>query len=799
MNDLKFAFRQLLKNPGFAMVAVLTLGLGIGACAAMFSLINAVLLRPLPFRDVQSLVWIENIYPGDLSGRTIRMDNFIDWQAEQQSFEELAAYCAFFDQNRFVLTGTGDPQRLRGVPVSKNFLPLLGVQPMLGRNFADEECLLNGRKAVILSHAFWQRQFAGDTKIIGRSINLGGSATEIVGVLPPWFDFDSIFNPGTKVELLVPLPIAPELANQGNILFAIGRLKPKVTIERARVEFDVMNKRLAKAHPERWDFGSSMSDLVTSIRGAYRQPMVVLCAAVACVLLIACFNLSNLLLARANARRKELAVRVALGATRWHLIRQTLIESLLLALGGCALGVPLAFLAADALARLQTFNIPLMQFTSVDATVLGFTVGIAVLAGLISGTLPAIHLPSVNTQERLNADSSRGGSGATHALVRKGLVTSEIAMACVLLVAAGLLIESFSKLLDVNLGFQPKQAVAWRLSSNRTFKKLEEANQYFDQLVSQVAALPGVESAGLTDALPLGRNRSWGVGAKGVTYRNGEYPGCSPRVIDDHYLQTMQIPLLEGRYFDTTDTAKSEKIIVINETMARVLWPGQKAIGQVAEVNGDSRVIGVVANVRHAKLEEAGTGEIYLNYKQCGDWPSLNLVVRSARPVPSLAADVRTVMKRFDGTLPSTEFIPLAGIVDQAVAPRRLITHLLGAFSFLALVLAVVGLYGVVAYSVTQRTREIGIRMAVGAQRADVMSLILGEGFKMAAVGVAIGLVAALVLMRVLSSLLFGVSAADPFTFLSIALLLVIVALAACAIPARRAAKVQPMEALRYE
>src|SRR5262249_17059732 len=290
----------------------------------------------------------------------------------------------------------------------------------------------------------------------------------------------SIFNPGTKVELLVPLPIAPELASQGNIIFAIGRLKPKTTIERARVEFDVMNKRLAKAHPERWDFGSSMSDLVTSIRGAYRQPMIVLFAAVSCVLLIACFNLSNLLLARANARRKELAVRVALGATRWHLIRQTLTESMLLAFAGCALGVPLAFLAADSLARLQTFNIPLMQFTSVDATVLGFTVAVAVLAGLISGTLPAIHLPTVNPPERRNADSSRGGTSVTHALLRKGLVISEIAMACVLLVGAGLLIESFSKLLDVNLGFQPKHAVAWRLSSNRTFKTLEEGNQYFD-------------------------------------------------------------------------------------------------------------------------------------------------------------------------------------------------------------------------------------------------------------------------------------------------------------------------------
>jgi predicted permease len=765
----------------------------------MFSLINAVLLRPLPFRNCPSIVWIENLYPGNLSGRTIRMDTFMEWQAQQQSFEELAAYYAFFDQNRFVLSGAGDPQRLRGVPVSKNFLSLLGIRPMLGRNFTEEECLLNGRKAVILSHAFWQQQFGGDTNIVGRSINLQGNPTEIVGVLPASFEFDSIFTPGVRVELLVPLPVDKELANQGNIMFAIGRLKPHGTLRQAQAEFDVISQRLNKAHPERGGFGARMSSLETSIRGDFRQPMLVLFAAVTCVLLIACFNLSNLLLARANARRKEFAVRVALGATRWRLIRQTLTESLLLAVGGCAIGVPLAFAAANSLARLQTFNIPLMQSTSVDGLVLGFTAAIACLAGLLSGTLPALQLPRGNTQERLNADSSRGGSGAANALVRKGLVVSEIAMACLLLIGAGLLIQSFAKLLNVNLGFQPKQAVAWRLSPNRSFNSLEQANQYYDQLVNQTAAIPGVESVGLSDALPLGRNRAWGVGAKGVSYRDGEYPGASPLLVDHRYLQTMQIPLLEGRYFTASDTAKSEKVIVINETLARVLWPGRSAIGQVAEVNGDSRVIGVVANVRDARLEEAGSAEVYLNYRQCSDWPSLNLVIRSARPVSSLVPDVRAVTKAFDSTLPTTEFITLTEIVDQAVAPRRLITHLFGVFSSLALFLAGIGLYGVVAYSVTQRTREIGIRMAVGAQRGDVMKLIIGEGCKMATVGVVIGLIAALLLVRVLNSLLFGVSATDPFIFAANAALLVIVALVACAIPARRAAKVEPMEALRYE
>jgi predicted permease len=799
MNDFKFACRQLLKNPGFTTVAVLTLGLGIGACTAMFSLINSVLLRPLPFRSADRLVWIENLYPGDLSGRTIRMDNFMDWQSQQHSFEDLAGYYAFFDQNRFVLSGSGDPQRLRGVPVTKNFLPLLGVEPMLGRNFSDEECLLNGRKAVILSHAYWRQQFGGDTHIVGRSIDLNGSPTQIVGVLPASFDFDSIFTPGTKVELLVPLPVDKQLAGQGNILFAIGRLKPKGTLRQTQAEFDVIDQRLTKEHPERYGFGARMSDMETSIRGGFRQPMFMLFAAVGCVLLIACFNLSNLLLARSNARRKEFAVRAALGASRWRLMKQTLTESLVLAGGGCAIGVPLAFAAAAALARLETFNVPLMQSTSVDGTVLAFTLVLGALAGALSGTLPALQLSRGNIQQRMNADSSRGSGGATSALVRQGLVVSEIAMACVLLVGAGLLVESFSKLLDVNLGFQPKHAAAWRLSPTRNFNSLLEANQYFDRLVDRIAAIPGVESIGLSDALPLGRNRSWGVGAKGVSYPKDDYPGAAPRVVDHRYLQTMRIPLLEGRYFEASDTAKSENVIVINETLAKRLWPDRSAVGQMADVNGGSRVIGVVANVRHSKLEDAGSGEVYLNFRQCSDWPSMNLVIRSTRPIASLAPEVRAVSKEFDPMLPTTEYITLEGIVDQAVAPRRLITSLLGAFSSLALLLAAIGLYGVVAYSVVQRTREIGIRMAIGAQRSDIMRLIVGEGFKMAATGVALGLLAALLLARVLNSLLFGVSATDPFIFGTNAAILAFVALAACAAPARRAAKVEPIEALRYE
>src|SRR2546425_5012255 len=596
MNDLKFAFRQLLKQPGFTAVAVLTLGLGIGACSAMFILVHAVLLRPLPFRDSDRLVWIENVGSGGMSERTTRVDNFLEWRAQNSSFEELAAYFAFFDYARFTLIGSGEPQRLRGVSVSKNFLGVLGVQPMLGRGFTDEECVWNGRKAAMLSHAFWRQQFAGDPKVVGRAITLNGDPTEIVGVLPPTFDFDSVFAPGTKVELLLPFPLVEQTARWGNTIFAIGRLKPGATIRQAQAEFDVISRQVARAHPERGGFGARMSSLETSIRGAFRQSLLMLFAAVGCVLLIACVNLSNLLLARANARRREFAVRVALGATRWHLIRQTLTESLMLAFGGCLLGVPLAFVATQGLSRLRTFSIPLLQSTTVDATVLGFTVAMTGLAGLLCGTLPALQLARGNMQQRLNDAGARGTGGAAAALVRKALVISEIAVACVLLVGAGLLIESFGKLLDVNLGFQPKRAVSWRVDATRSFNSLPEANRYYDGLIEQVAAIPGVESVGLSDTLPLGRNRTWGAGVKGVSYRPGEYPIAFPRIVDHRYLQTMQIPLRAGRYFDARDTAESEKVILINETMARRLWPGRDRIGQIVNVNGGSPVVGAVGD-----------------------------------------------------------------------------------------------------------------------------------------------------------------------------------------------------------
>jgi predicted permease len=799
LSDLKFALRQLAKAPGFAFVAIATLALGIGACTAMFSIVNAVLLKPLPFREPNRLVWIENNLGDGLSNRTTRVDVFNGWREQSRSFEALAAYFAFFDYGRLTLSGAGDPERLRGVGVSDNFLPVLGVQLLYGRNFTAEECAWQGPGATILSHSFWQRRFGGDPGVVGRTITLNTLPTTIVGVLPKTFDFDSIFSPGSEIELVTPFPLTPETAHWGNTLFGIGRLRPGVTLEQAQAELTVVSERLREAHRDVGTFGAVVSPLGDALRGRFRAAFFVLTGAVICVLGIACVNLSNLLLARTNARRQEFAVRVALGARRHQLVQQALIESLLLAFAGSAVGVPLAMWATRALARLQTFGVPLLQDARVDPLALAVTVGLTTLAGIACGVLPALHLSGGHHGRALQSATHQRSAGRSAALARNTLVIAEVALACLLLVGSGLLFRSFNALLQVDLGFEPQHAIAWRVDAPRSFDSNAEASRYLDGAVQRVAALPGVASVGLGDTLPLGRNRTWGAGAEGVQYPPDEYPIAYPRIVDLHYLQTMQIPLRAGRFFDERDDGGAEKTVIINENLARKLWPDRDAIGQRVSVNGGSRVIGVVGNVRHGSLEEAGGNEMYLDYRQTGDWGGMEMVVRSSRPLDSLVPGVRAALAGYDPSLPNGEFYALERLIDNAVAPRRLITQLLGSFSTLALTLAALGLYGVIAYSVEQRRQEIGIRMAIGAQRRDVLQLVLASGLRLVGAGVALGLVGALALTRVLQSLLFGVTAHDPLVFVGDSALLLAVATAACLLPAVRAARVDPMTTLRAE
>lgn len=799
LSNLKLALRQLAKSPGFAFTAIATLALGIGVCTAMFSIVQAVLLKPLPFREPSRLVWIENVGEGGLSARTSRTDLLLGWREQSQTLESLAAWFAFSDYNRLKLTGAGDPESLRGVGISDNFLPMLGINLLHGRNFTAEESAFNGPGAVILSHAFWQRRFAGDPAIVGQKLTLSNNPRTIVGVLPPSFDFDAIFTPGNEADVLYPFPLSPETARYGNTVFGIGRMKPGATLDQVQAELSVISERLLTVLPNAFGFGARVSSLDTALRGKFRGAFLVLGAAVACVLAIACINLSNLLLARLNVRRQEFAVRLALGAGRGHLVRQALTESFLLAFVGSVLGVPLAMWATDLLAGLQTFGVPLLQDARVDPLALAVTVGLTTLAGLACGLLPALYLAQSSRSQALHQASHQRSAGRSSALARQTLIVAEVALACMLLVGAGLLFRSFNALLQVNLGFQPEHAIAWRVDPQRNFQSGEEVAHYLGELTRRVAALPGVEAVGLSDTLPLGRNRTWGAGAVGVEYKDGEYPLAFPRMIDPQYLQAMGIPLVAGRYFEAGFDPKAEKAVIINESLARRLWPDQNPLGRKIRVNGESTVVGVVANVRHSSLEESGSHEMYLDCRQSGDWSAMEMVVRSARPAEALLPEVRAALTAFDPGLPTGEYRPLDQLIDHAVGPRLLITRLLGFFSGLALALAAIGLYGVMAFAVTQRQQEIGIRMAIGAQRWDILQMILRGGLRLVALGIAAGLLGSLALTRVLQSQLFGVTAYDPLTFAGIAALLTTVAAAACLLPALRATKVDPMIALRAE
>jgi putative ABC transport system permease protein len=808
--DLRYGARMLISKPGFTLIAVITLALGIGANTAVFSVVNAVLIRPLPLKDPDRLVWIASgasiassglvAAEGDLSGVTTQVGNFSDWRELNNSFEDLAAYFAFFDYDSFTLTGSGEPERLRGVGVTQNFLDLLGISPLLGRGFEDSECVWNGKPAALLTYGFWARRFAADPRIVGQTVTINNKATTIVGVLPSSFNFEAVFSPGARIDLLMPFPICEETNRWGNTLAVIGRLKSGVSVQKAQAEFDVIARQVHDAHPERNENGARLTSLQERISGRLRPAFLVLLGAVGCVLLIACTNLSNLLLARATGRRKEIAIRVALGAERSRLIRQMLTESVLLAGCGAVVGLPLAYVATRVLAATRAVTIPLLQTVSIDGSVLIFTVAAALATGVLFGVAPALQVSRWDVQETLK-EASRGTSeGRRTAWVRNTLVVSEVAVACILLVGAALLVRSFLRLLEVDPGFRPEHTSSWRIELGGKYETNAQRDALYEELTRRVAAIPGVESVGLTDALPMGRNRSWGVAAKGVTYTRETYPEAFPRMIDPGYIRAMRIPLRAGREFSEHDRNDSRKVMIVNETMARRLWPDREAVNQIAVISREEwQVIGVVGDVRHSALEQAPGLEMYLPMAQSHDWSSMDLVVRSSMPLQSLVPGVRAALRGLDPDLPNSDFQPLQELVDQAISPRRFVTVLLGGFSLLALILACLGIYGVISYSVTQRTNELGIRLALGASLIAILKLIITQGVKLVLVGLLVGLVAAVVLTRVLSSLVFGVSTTDPLTFLSIAVLLMLVAMFACYIPARRATKVDPVIALRYE
>jgi predicted permease len=725
-----------------------------------------------------------------------------DLRERTQSLSALAGYFAFYGVGDNLLSGKGEPERLSGVPVSDNFFDVLGVKPLAGRVFNAQECTWNGPKAVMLGYGLWQRRFRADPGIVGTALVLNDEPHTVVGVLPASFDFASVFAPGGHFDLYFPFPLSEETHRWGNTMAMIGRLKPGVSVDQARAEIRTLATQITSEHRDRNGFQGNVKPLAEHVSGRIRLAVWVLAGAVGMVMLIVCANLSNLLLARTTSRQKEIAIRTALGAGRRRLAAQMLTEGIVLACAGALLGLLLAFAGTRALARLDAIGIPLLRDVQTDTTALGFTLAVAIATGIVFGLAPALQARGAATTSALK-DAARGSTeGRGRLWVRNALVVSEIAFACVLLVGAGLLIRSLIRVLDVDMGFEPTRAVAMRVDPSRTsYNTREQRSTYFDEVLRRVKEMPGVEAAGITDALPLGRNRTWGAGAKGVTYERGKYPFAFPRMVSDGYMAAMAIPLRAGRDILPSDTATTEPVIVINETMARTVWPGQDPIGKyvIGACAKERRVVGVVGDVRHLALEQESGNEMYIPMRQCGDVPSADLVVRSTLPPSHLAGAIRASLQPIAANLPSNDFRTLQQIVDKSVSPRRFVVLLLGAFAGFALVLASLGIYALISYSVNQRTQEIGIRMALGASARDVQRSIIVQTLWLAAIGMVLGGAASWALARGASGLLFGVTPRDPGTFLAMLAILTVVAALAGYLPARRASRIDPMVALRAE
>jgi predicted permease len=802
LQDLRYTFRTLRKDRAFAIFAILIVGLGIGASCTIFSVVNTLLLRPLPFRDPASLVWLANrptYGSNDLSGQTVQVGYLLDLRERSQSFSDLAAYFAFYGVGDANLIGQGEPERLTNIPVSQNFFPVLGVQPILGRQFTAEESADNGPRAVMLSHSLWERRFASDPGIVGHSINLDGNLCTIVAVLPATFDFGNIFAPGLHADLYSPFPLNDRTNRWGNTMAVIGRMKPGVSIAAARAETAQLAGPMRHDHPNWNGFSPQLSSLSQRVSGTIRPALILLSCAVGVVMLIVCANLSNLLLARGASRQKEIAIRSALGATKERLIRQMLTESIVLSCAGAVLGLFIAIAGTRALAHLSGITIPLLENVHVDLPSLLFTVLVAIVTGVFFGLVPALHVPGAKLHDSLK-DANRGSSqGRQHVWIRNALVISEIALACVLIVGTGLLIHSFLRVLDVDMGFHPENAVALRIDPDKSYSTQETRNAYFSEALHRTLDIPGVTGAGLTDSLPLGHNRTWGAGVKGRTYPKAEYPLAFVRIVSDGYLKAMGVPLRAGRDFTEADLPTSQHVVLVNETLARRNWPGQDPIGQVMQIDGDRTVVGVVGDVRHLALEESSGSEMYLPIRQTKDYPTVELVVRSSLSNAEIGSRLREVLRPIAPDLSTSSLITIRSLVDKSVSPRRFVVLLLGGFAAFALILASLGIYAVISYSVSQRTQEIGIRMALGASATGVQKSILWQTLRLAGIGMAIGITASFLLTGALRSLLFGVNSADPATFVAMMVILTVVAATAGYFPARRASRIDPIIALRSE
>jgi len=810
LQDLRYGIRILVRNRGFAAVCLVTLALGIGANTAIFSILRAVLFRPLPFASPERLVTVWERDPKEGYERNPpAAGNFAEWKAQNHVFESLGAYDG---SRRFNLTGAGTPERIAGAAASAAVFGTLRAHPMLGRTFSEAEERPGNDRVALLSFDLWKNRFHEDRAILGQPISLDGIPYEVVGVMPPGFEFpggtgtvDGITTPASRLWVPLALDARGWQERSNHYLQVIARLREKVTLSQASMEMDAIEARIARQNPKEY-VGSHvlLTPLTAQVVGRFRTVLLVLFGAVALVLLIACANVANLLLARAASRRKEIAIRISLGAGQRRIVRQMLAESCVLSLAGGALGILLAVWGIDLLRGIAPETFPRLQEVRVDGAALAFTLCVCLANGLLFGLAPALQASRAALAPTLN-EAGRGSAGSAQGnLLRSALVVAQVALAMVLLVGAGLLIRSFLKLHSVAPGFQPDHVVTMELTLPRAVYDRAGRAAFVERLTRESAEVAGIRFAAMTTQLPLtGDNMNFALTVEGRPNIPGEVsPSADVHAVTPDYFRALGAPLLQGRSFSTADTAQSPHVFVVNQALVRRYFAGRNPLGKRLTIgvnNFEGEIVGVVADIRHLGLDAPVHEELFTDYVQTPFWPTLSLLARTSGDPTLAAAALRASVSAIDKDQPIAKVRTMHQIVGASIAQPRFRTLLLALFGALAVVLSGVGLSGVLAYSVAQRTREIGVRIALGAQSEDVLRLVVGQGMSLALAGIGIGLAAALALTRLLSGLLYGIGANDPATFAGIALLLVVVAAAASYFPARRASKVDPIVALRYE
>ncbi len=795
LRDARYAIRQLTRTPGFTAVALLTLALGIGATTATFSVINGVLLKPLPFPESDRLVWVNEIVPQ--YGRfSVAPASFLDWRAQNTSFERIVALTA----SSATFNGADGPERISNAVVSWDFFDLVGVQPFLGRGFKAEEDLPGKNAVIVLSYRAWQRRFGADPNIAGRAVTLSGTPATIVGVMPAGFEFPR------EAEYWTPIAINPANASRGgHFLAVVARLKPGITSERAGAEMKTIAERLAKQYPDSSaNESAEVVPLLDQIVGNAREPLLALFGAVGVVILIVCANVANLLLVRASVRDKEIAIRSALGAGRGRLVRQMLAESVILAVAGGALGVLFAYFVIRPIQTLSAGSIPRVQDVSLDAAVLLFALAVSLATGVLFGLVPAWQVSRAGVAGVLKEGGRSSATGGGR-WTRNALLVAEVALSLVLLVGAALLLRSFARLVDVDPGFRADRVLAFRVSLPQlSYQGDEKRTAFFDTLLAKLEALPQVRAAGMTQTLPMRGDYVLSVEIQGRPKpAPNDEPSANYRIASPNYFSALGIPLKRGRWFTPRDNMdKAPMVAVVDEAFVARHFPTEDPIGRGLDIgngtDGYFEIVGVVGDVRLDALDGTPEPTMYVPFRQ-DTFGTMWIVASTDGDPAQLAPLARQTLRDIDPALPAYSTAPLASVVSDSVAQRRFSMLLLAALAGVALFLAAVGIYGVVAYGVTQRTQEIGVRMAIGAERRDVLALVIGGGLKLALFGVAIGLAGALALSRLIETMLFDVRPFDPPSYAATAVLLLAIAALACYVPARRAMNVDPITAIRQE